>query len=266
MTKSELQGIKYEFSSYVANINSSHHSNYYSNIKRFISYIQNNSFLMQYIRSFPQTGEDMNTIIPQILSSNGTYAYNFGDTDEKILVNTYNFLSSPLINQTNILEICLMFTLVGEYDKMKDLFYKRVIGPFVSILLKHIDMTLISIGEDVPTPNIITVYGGQLNYAQGHSTISAVQNNNSIDYDKIQRMIEGILLAAKESTASEDDINNLEQALNCISNEIHNSNPNKSLISVLLHGVKDAAIVMGAVPTVVQNINLFAEYIAAFFV
>ena len=155
-----------------------------------------------------------------------------------------------------------MFTLVGEYDKMKDLFYKRVIGPFVSILLKHIDMTLISIGEDVPAPNIITVYGGQLNYAQGHSTISAVQNINGINLEQLQTMIDEILSVAKEQNIPNDSIQQLSESLELVKEEIQKESPKKTAIRLIMDGLLSTSNIFGAIPTIAAKINDFAQYIA----
>ena len=261
MNKTDINIIRYQFQNCLNSIANSQSLNFYSNVKRFVDYIQRTEFLMQYIFSLPQTDDDMDIIIPEIIRLNGAEVYTFGNTDEKIIVNTYKFLSSPQLNEGNIFDICLFYSHTGSFDGMKRFFYDGIISPFASLLLQHIGTALITMGEDVPAPNI-TVNGGQFNYAQGHSTISAVQNINGINPEQLQTMINEILSIAKEQKIPNESIQQLSESLELVKEELQKASPKKTAVRLILDGLLSTSTILGTIPTIASKINDFSQYIA----
>lgn len=262
--KDSLKKIKLDFDAYKSILFNSHPGDLYNNIDRFITFIQETRFLIDYIREKPKPNCDMNQVISEILNTFGTHFFNFGVTDDEIIVNTYYFLTCHSFNQYNINAICFCYGIVGPNDMtiMFNTFKERVLRPFVSLLENYINKTCIDLGVDTMNQTSITVNGGQLNWSQDNSRISAVQNNNGVDFEQIQIMIENILSIAKEQNVPQDTIQQLSESLELVKEELQKASPKKTAVRLIMDGLLSTSTIFGAIPTIAAKINDFAQYIA----
>lgn len=262
--KDSLKKIKLDFDAYKGILFNSHPGDLYNNIDRFITFVQKTKFLIDYIRGKPKTGYDMNQVISEILGSFGTRYFTFGITNDEIIVNTYYFLTCRSFNPQTINDICFCYSFgcANNITVMVDTFKERVLRPFVSLLENYINKTCIDLGVDTMNQTSVTVNGGQFNWSQDNSTLNAVQNYNGVDFEQIQKMIEGILSVANEQNMPKDSMQQLSESLELVKEELQKKSPKKTAVRLIIDGLLSTSNILATIPIITAKINDFAQYIA----
>ena len=166
--------------------------------------------------------------------------------------------------------ICLLFKFSSfsskshKSNKIVNLFNsnsKKSCLPFVSFLENYLTEIGIDMGMDELVQYQITVNNGQVNLAQDNSTISAVQNNNGLDFNHLQELIDSIQSAANNGNVATADSKQIVELLTGIKEELQKPSPKKSIVSMLINGLTSTATLLGAIPVVSQKINEFIKYV-----
>ena len=263
--KKELKKVSREFRSMASRVLNSHYEDFYRNLRMFIIHIQQTDLLFQYIESLPDTQFDLDNDIPLVAKNFGRYLFDFGNTPSEQVVNVYKLLSSSAITEQNILDICSAYSPNSpKYQDIVKAFGQRVVLPFVNCLETYLTNIGIDMGMDESVQYMITVNGGQVNLAQDNSNINATQNNSGIDFNHLQELINAIDQVVKENTVPAESAKQICELLVGIKEEMQKPTPKKSVINMLLNGLKSTANVLASIPEISQKINSFAEYVAPF--
>ena len=78
---------------------------------------------------------------------------------------------------------------------------------------------------------------GQVIIATDDATVSA-ENNISLDYSKLQEIIDNIKNEAINSKAKEKDIETINESLEAIKEELKNKKPKKGVLNAILNGLR----------------------------
>ena len=265
MDKRELKKISLEFRQAASRVLNSHYDDFFRNLKMFIAHIQQTPLLLNYIKSLPDTSADMDGEIDEVAKSFGRCIFDFGDTKEAQVVNSYKLLTSPRLTTQNILDICASYCPgSSKYQDAVKSFGNRVILPFVNYLVGYLTGIGIDMGMDESVQYTVTVNGGQVNLAHDNSTISAVQNNNGLDLNHLQELMDAIQSALNNGNVAPATSNQISELLAGIKEELQKQSPKKSVISMLLNGLTSTAALLGAIPIVSQKINEFVKYIGPY--
>lgn len=266
VNKRELKKISYDFRSFASRVINANYLEMPSIIAMFIAYIEQTPLLIEYIKNCPLTSsdEDRQRDIKEVAESYGRKMLSTGSTPVEEVAYVFELLKLMRNDTESLVGIGYGYCHSKHYQDMAKAFGNHIVLPFTNNINAYLTHLGIDMGMDENVQYIITVNGGQVNLSQDNSTINATQNNNGLDLAKLQVLIDSIMLSVKTNAVSTDQMNQIEETLSAIKEEMSKSMPKKSVVTMLLNGLKGTAALLGTIPDVSQKINDFAVYLAQF--
>ena len=174
----------------------------------------------------------------EISKGYGEFIFDLGETESEEVRNIYAILSHIVKNNLPIhFGIARAYSHSTKFqDIIKD-FNDRV----TKILILHIEKYLTKVGIDMGMDDNINYSiinnNGQVIIATDDATVSA-ENNISLDYSKLQEIIDNIKNEAINSKAKEKDIETINESLEAIKEELKNKKPKKGVLNAILNGLR----------------------------
>lgn len=266
VNKRDLRKISYDFRILVSRILNANYKEISSIIAMFIAYIERTPLLIEYIQSCPLivSNEEMEQDIKAVAASYGQEMLSTGKTPEEEIAYIFELLKKVQEDPQALLHIGYGYCNSKHFQDWAKAFGNNIVLPFANHINAYLTHLSIDMGMDDNVLFNITVNGGQVNLSQDNSTLHAIQNNNGIDIGRMQNLIDAITESMKENAVSLELRNTILETLEVIKEEMSKPTQKKSVVTLLLNGLKSSATVLGAVPEVSRKINEFAAYIAPF--
>lgn len=263
MNKREIKKISYDFRCSASAVMTSHSEDLLHNIRLFMLFIKQNPLIMQYVNSLPDTNNDIEKAIVEVIS-NPNVVFRLGETIEDSFRNTFKLLDSPSLDERALYGIILAYRgNSSQYQDMAKNFCQRIILPFIRTIQQYLAKIEIDMGMDDNIQYSITVNGGQVNLSQDNSTINAVQNNG-IDQNKIQSMIDAILTAAQNGGVAQEQIGQINEILYAIKDELTKPTPKRAVITTLKNELIAFSTGFATIPALKEAVDIFVQFIAPF--
>jgi len=189
----DLKKLIYDFNRVSERLMHTDFVDFLSNVSRFVTFIENNEVIMDFIGSAGQPTFDIDNEISEV--SHGNAIFDIGYDDNSEVANIFCILK--YISEHNISYRTMLFYEYGhgskKYQEMIDGFNSRV----TMVLISHIESYLTGIGYDlgVDQRNINNAFYGPINnfgIQQGNNNTMMNNVDSSMDFEAIMSVIEEI--------------------------------------------------------------------------
>lgn len=208
-----------------------------ANIKRLYNYIENESIIIEYIKSCIDEEYNIENEINEVSQSYGRAVFDQYLTEREEISFTYQLLKYISEKNIDFLKYAMGYAHSNKFQDMTKGFAERVVLPFVNDIDSYLERIFTEMGFDENETYTIVNNGGQINMSKGNSVINATQNN----YDKVDELVKKIKEEINdniEEELKEIIIDNVEG----IQEEIKKSNMKKGRIKSFIDSLKDKAL------------------------
>lgn len=253
LTNRELKIIIFDFHQKANRLMQTHNEEFTDNIGKFISYIDSQPVIKDFIDSCGSCDMNVDEEFKQVFNSYDRAYFILGDTDEDETIITYTILKEMANRKINYYSLRGSGYGAGS-DQYSDLikdFNERV----SLVLINQISAYLTKLGidrgfEEKIETHIVAGDGNQINVANNGSTITAVLG---LENKKLDAAINEMLNTAQ--VLSEVDRNATREFAEVIKDESNKVNPRKSMINTAVNGlkmIKGTTEFAAAVATIIQ--------------
>lgn len=255
LTRNEFKKMMYDYNRKANRVMQADYTEYSDVLKKFISFIDSEPIISDYINSCGKCQQNLNDEFKEIQASYGSAIFSIGDTDEEEIANIYAILHYIADNGVSVRSGFAMGYAhdSNKYQDMVSGFNNRVFLVFVN----QIESYLTKIGIDIGLDEKIEMNISQMNVANNGSYISAT--NNYINIEHVEELVANIEKEVN-SLDSEDDIKLVQDSIDVIKEEIKSEKPKKSVLNVALNtlkGIKGTAEFSAAVIAIIEFISKF---------
>ncbi len=261
LNRAELRKILYDFNSISNRLIQANFMDYNTALIKFIHFIKSSDLIYEYIKDCGDCDKDLNKEFEEMKNSYGRAIFSLGISDSEEVRNVFAILNYIAENNIQIhYGIAFGYSSSNKYqDKIKG-FNDRV----VMVLISHIERYLTKIGIDMGLDERVTysimLENGQVNIANDNSTINANNTLNTVDYDKLIKLVDDVEKNSKG--ISEEDYETLVSSIDVIKEEVKSANPRKSFIKTAilgLNGLKNTVEFAAAITALIQFIQPFIQ-------
>lgn len=253
INKKDLKKIDRSFRAIASRTINSCHEEFDSILKMFIHHIDNESLIIDYIKTFEYDENDIGNVFQTRSHHTG---FDTGSSKEEEIAKIYNILKYMVQNNIPVLNVCMSYANSNRFDDMVKGFANRVIFPFVDYITQYLMEISIDMGFDENESYKITVHGGQVNVAKDNSVINATQSNNVINPNDLQILVQNVRNAMNESSLI--DNKDVLDCLDIITEEASSKVPKKNILNLAirsLEGINGTAPFISAVASLVSAIR-----------
>lgn len=259
LNKIELKKMTHDFNAISSRMMRVRFDEYNIVLKKFITFIENNEIIMDYINSGKSDEFDAEAEYRGVASSGGRVTFDFGPSLEEETYQIYAVMKYVLESDSNISRAFLMQYGTRKYQEIVKEFNDRVLLVLIQNIEGHLTKVGYEMGMDEKT--YWNVSGGQVNIASDNATINATQNNG-VMADDVNKMVDTIL--SNLSGLDKDNAETLTDSVNMIRDELLKPEPKRAIIS---NGIKLIAPIMtiaNGIPTLATNIQSLIDFATKF--
>lgn len=255
LNRKELKKIMHSFNSIASRIMRVKFDEYVMVLDKFLSYIESNEILIEYIQSGKTEEYNVEKDWNIVLSKEG-YMFEFGPSLQEESYQIYCVLNHIC---QNIQEPeCAFYNIYRKstwQDNVRE-FNERV----VLVLINNINDYLTGVGIDMGLDEntVWNVSGGQVNIAKDNATINATQNNG-IQNDDLQKMVSSIL--NNLSGIDKENADTIIDSVEMIKDEILKPEPKARILSNGIKLLAPMISIVNGIPMLATNITKFIEYV-----
>lgn len=257
VNKKELKKIAYTFHSACNRLMQADFEDYERVLSRFLNVIDDNDLLHDYVLAQGPSTQNAEVEVKGVCDSYGRSIFAVGSSDEEEIRDIYiiakYIAEKQLPVQTGYV---LGYAHSRKYQDCVKAFNER----FMMILIRHIEEYLVGLSIDMGLDETVvynvTFNDGQFIVAEAGASITATNNINRIDEEKLAELIRNI---QNECTTIEvTELANLNDNLNELKRELLKPAPNKTIIQKILSGLdglKYSAEFSAAIVTLIQFVQ-----------
>jgi hypothetical protein len=239
LNRNDLRKILHDFNSISNRLMQADYNDYNDVLAKFIRFLANTEVINDYIIDCGKCSWKIDEAYKEVATSFGRKIFPLGDTDREEVANIFALLKYAVTNKIRInLTVGLSYSNSNNFQDMTKAFNDRV----VYVLIQHIEDYLINIGIDMGLDDKneynITVSNGQAIFAKDSSTVTATNNVTGLNDSELEKLIEGVASAAKDSSLAEDDLEQVNTSLSIIAEELKSTKPRKGFLNTAVSGIK----------------------------
>lgn len=257
LNKKELKKMSHSFNTISSRMMRVVYEEYGMVLKKFITHIEENVIIMEYIFSGKKEDYDIESEWDSVLRED--YMFSFGPSTEEESYQIYCLLKYI---QENIAEPVYSFHSIYGKSKWQDN-VKEFNDRIVLVLINNINDYLTRIGIDMGLDENVTwnVSGGQVNIASGNAVINATQNNGAV-MAEMENLIKNIL--CEVSLLEKDDAETIIDSIEMIQEELLKPEPKGKIISNGIKLLAPMISIANGVPSLVNNIQKFINMVSTY--
>lgn len=234
-----------------------HFDDYNAILLKFVKFIGNNEIINAYIKDSGECEYDVAKEVQEVGESYGGSIFSIGHSDEEEVRNIFAILRYIAENHVEIYAgIGWGYSSSNKFqDRIKG-FNERVVMVLINHIERHLTKIGINMGLDEKINYSITVENGQVNIANGRSTINANSTVSSIDIETMTKLIQNIRENADNLVEDDEDL--LNNSLDVISEEANALVPRKSYLKTaisVLKNIKGTTEFAASIATLIQFIK-----------
>lgn len=234
MNKSDLRKIKSEFTDISRRLMEADYSSCIDMMERFLDYIEETEFIMNYIKSCGGFSDKMREDFESVLRGNGRFRFELSIGKEKEISEIYSIIKILCERKCQFIPKGLLYA-YSNGDKNNDIMVKNFNRNIVSVLIKHIENYIekegLNMGSDTKTVTYIN-NGGQLIVANDESNVHVVQNNGKDikEFKEFKDLFAEMRNSLSNDLSSEDK-QNANKSIDAIEQELGSNAPNEALVT-----------------------------------
>ena len=261
--KKELKNISRKFRTLSSRILNCDFEDFDNNLKRLISFIDNEKIIKDYIDNCIENGKKYN-IEQEVKEVSSNYGQVIFDSylEEKDEV-SYIYQILRYITDHNI--NCRVYTMgyahSNKYQDMVEGFGERFLLPFINYIDGYFERIFTEMGFDENNNYNITINGGQVNISKDNSILNAVQNSNNESICKLIDELKKILDSNDvDQDIKEEIIDNAEG----IQEELMRDAPRKGRLKSFAEGLGKSSKLVPEIVGLGANIATIISFLQPF--
>ncbi len=261
INEKELKMLSYNFRTVASRLLSTDFDDAMDNLKRFISFIDTNPVLYDYV------DKKMNKVynINDIYNTRGYRdRYPIPHSEDEEISFTYQLLNYALENISEYFRLASGYSYSTKLQDQVNSFNKSVVLPFVNHIISYLERISIEMGVNNRKEVSINISGGtvgQFNFSQDGSVIHA--NNNLIvnDIEQFNKLSEDLSKLFKNSPIEEDEQEEIKDILDVTKEQLLAENPKKGIIKICKERLKNAKNIVKEGTAIYMTIKSLVELI-----
>ncbi|MBP3840552.1 MAG: hypothetical protein IK997_00330 [Bacilli bacterium] len=259
--KKELKNISRKFRGCSNRILNSDFSEFNNNLKRFITLVDEEKIIKDYIISCinEKNNYDIDNELNIVCGSYGRSIFDSYIDEKEEISYTYQILKAITEKDIDFRSYSMGYAHSNQYQEMVKGFSERFILPFINYIDEYLERIFTEMGLDENNTYNITINGGQLNISKDNSTLNAIQNNN-----EISNLINELKNNIKNSDISEDLKNEITENADGLQEELNRQNPRKGILKSFAEGLKNNAKLLPKAIEISANIATIIQFVSPY--
>ncbi len=259
LSRNDLRKIIYDFNSLSNRLLQADFADYNGVLERFVKFLSETDIIQDYILDCGECDQNMDAEFEEVQTHRAIFS--LGDTDEEEVRTVFAILRYIVEHNVNVYYgVGVSYSRSNKFQEILKDFNDRV----TMVLIRHIETYLTKVGIDMGVDDKIvyniTIRDGQVNIANDNASISASNFANTVDVEKLAKLVGDVKEAALTEGLSDEEKETLESSLEVIEQEAKSDKPRRGFLKTALAGlktIKGTAEFAAAVVALVQFVQTF---------
>lgn len=263
INKKEIKQISRNFRTIANRTLNSDFDTFDNNLKRFINYIESIPIIMDYITSCIKNGGtySIEKDVEEVSTGYGRYIFESPLDEESEVSYTYQVLKCITEKDLTFRTYTIPYSSSNKYqDKVKG-FNDKFILPLINSIDGNLERICIEMGFDEDSKYNIYINGGQVNIAKDNATLTAIQNNETQDFNKIYDELKKNM---EKSDIDNNFKNEILDTVEGIREELSHNNPRIGILKSFSEGLMKYIPLLPSTLEIAANITSIISFVQSF--